>query len=175
MEKSRVEQLYRFATLGLMALIFLPLATGYANWIRGLDDINLIIHEMGHYVVFQWFGVFIMTLGGTLNQLLVPSVFGLMMWNRDRYLDLAICLFWIGENLVNISYYMADATALKLSLFPPGATGHDWNYLLSSVGLLWADRFLSWLTFFLGVTVMGGVIFQIVRFPDKYRNIGEWK
>ena len=58
------------------SIIILPLAI---IWIvnRGeyglLDNIDLVIHEAGHFF-FSFFGKFIYTLGGTLMQVILPSV-----------------------------------------------------------------------------------------------------
>src|SRR5262249_30280440 len=46
----------------------------------------------------------------------------------------AACVWWIGENLVNVSVYMADARDLALPLV--GGGDHDWNELFYRFGLL---------------------------------------
>ena len=58
------------------SLIILPIAV---YWVlnRGefslMDNIDLVIHEAGHFF-FSLFGKFIYTLGGTLMQIILPSI-----------------------------------------------------------------------------------------------------
>jgi hypothetical protein len=74
------------------------------------------------------FGHIIHVLGGTLGQLAVP---GLLIWyflgRRNDAFAASFCLWWCGENLINVSTYMADARALALPLV--GGGEHDWTEL----------------------------------------------
>ncbi len=100
---------------------------------------NLVIHEAGH-VLFGLFGHFVGVLGGSLLQCLVPLVCAVaFLRQRDRF-GAAVCSWWAGQNLLDLAPYIADARALQLVLLG-GATGaevegHDWEYLLSTLG--WA-------------------------------------
>jgi len=47
------------------------------------------------------------------------------------------CLAWVGQNLLHIGRYAADARAQRLPLV--GGGEHDWTYLLETVGLLARD------------------------------------
>jgi hypothetical protein len=55
------------------------------------------------------------------------------VWQRQP-IGAAFCLWWFGENLINISIYMADARTLALPLV--GGGDHDWNELFFRFGLL---------------------------------------
>jgi len=111
----------------------------YTQWLRNenyfsfLDLVNLPFHEAGH-VFLGFFGTFIMTLGGTIFQLLIPAVCLVHLWRRGANLGWQLCLFWIGENLLNISIYAGDAIKQVLPLV--GGGGHDWTYLLTETGLI---------------------------------------
>lgn len=131
-------------------LIFAILLTIYFLWIaydpmQGsfLDNIDLPIHETGH-LIFGFFGEFIGVLGGSLFQILVPAAFvGYFWWHQKRY-SAAIVLFWVGQSILNVWVYAADAQVMQLVLLG-GLTGsegsfHDWNYLLDRVGLLNATK-----------------------------------
>jgi|GEM_PF-2179906 len=101
-----------------------------------LDYANLVIHEAGHYMVFAWFGEFIMVLGGTLFELMVPLGFTIyfLAFRRELMAGLATA-FWFFENLLYIAVYMADARFMLLPLVgDPDA--HDWNYLFGKMHLL---------------------------------------
>lgn len=121
-----------------------------------LHLVNLPFHEAGH-VVFRPFGQFITSLGGTLGQLLVPIIclLALLLKNRDTF-GAAVCLWWLGENFLDIAPYIYDARAGQLPLLG-GNFGHsapygfhDWEYLLTESGLLSWDHALARLSHGLG-------------------------
>jgi hypothetical protein len=95
-----------------------------------LDDVNLAIHEAGH-VLFQGFGEPMLTLGGSLFQVVVPTVFvGYFAWTRQRFAA-AITLSWVVASLLNVALYVGDAQAQELPLLGGENTVHDWWFLLT--------------------------------------------
>jgi hypothetical protein len=62
--------------------------------------------------------------------------------------------WWLGESVLNVAAYMADARELKLELV--GGGEHDWNNLFYQFGLLGEDsvRRISGLTRHLGTGLM---------------------
>lgn len=123
---------------------------------RFLDRVDLVIHEAGH-LFFRWFGQFLGVLGGTIGQLFVPAAFTVYFHLRREYFSSAVTLFWVGQNLFNISVYVKDAQAMALPLVAVGGGGdtiHDWNYILFKVGLLRWDHGVGNAVFLLGVLVM---------------------
>lgn len=110
--------------------------------------INLPFHEAGH-ILFHIFGQFMMTLGGSLTQLLVPSIclMAFLMKTKDPFAA-SISLWWVGENLIDLAPYINDARELKLMLLG-GVTGqdvddyHDWEFILRKLGLLEYDHLLA--------------------------------
>ncbi|NEX23623.1 zinc ribbon domain-containing protein [Thiorhodococcus mannitoliphagus] len=125
-----------------------------------LHLINLPFHEAGH-VLFRPFGEFITSLGGTLGQLLMPVIClgTLLIKTRDPF-GASVCLWWFGENFLDIAPYIADARAGVLPLVG-GNTGqsspygfHDWEYLLTETGLLRWDTTLGTLSHLLGALIM---------------------
>lgn len=103
------------------------------NYFSPLDFVNLAFHEAGH-IFLGFFGRFIMFLGGTLFQLLIPAVCLVHLKRRGANLGWQLCLFWLGENLLNISIYAGDAIKQALPLV--GGGEHDWTYLLTETGLI---------------------------------------
>jgi hypothetical protein len=99
----------------------------------------LIFHEAGH-VISRLFGNWMMVLGGTLGQLIMPAILGsaLLFKNRDPF-GASIGLWLFGVSLLDVAPYMYDALHPQLMLLS-GMTGeeggHDWIYLFSSLGLL---------------------------------------
>lgn len=123
---------------GRMALIA-GLFAFYLQWLRHddyysfLDYVNLAGHEAGH-IFLGFFGRFIMMLGGTIFQLLIPAVCLFHFFRRGANIGWQLCLFWAGESLLNISVYAGDAIKQALPLV--GGGEHDWTYLLTATGLI---------------------------------------
>src|SRR4029078_9337749 len=131
-------------------LIFAGVLAVYFLWIAYdpmlgsfLDMVDLPIHETGQ-LLFRPFGEFMMVAGGSLFQVIVPAVFvGYFYWH-EKYYSAAIVLFWVGQSILNVFVYAADAVVMQLVL-TSGLTGsegsfHDWNYLLTTTGLIGATK-----------------------------------
>lgn len=130
-------------TVGLCAsLYFWYYASTYTEW-HFIDSINLIFHEAGH-TIFSFFGEFIHVLMGSGFQLLLPLGITFYFFYHKQYFSAALCLFWVGQNLLNISVYAGDALQMQLDLLGGDSSIHDWNYLLGEMGLLFhADNVAS--------------------------------
>ena len=124
--------LYR-GLLVWLAWWMLRLGGGATSWCW-LDLVNLAFHEAGH-VFLSPFGKTIRYLGGTIGQLLVPGLLAVyfLLWQARPHAS-AVCVWWLGESLVNVSIYMADARSLALPLV--GGGDHDWNELFFRFGAL---------------------------------------
>lgn len=108
--------------------------TGQTPWIF-LDYINLLFHEAGH-LIWMPLGQFWAIAGGSITQILIPViVLVTFIWHKDL-LGAGFGLFWVGNNLVNVSYYIVDAQMRLLPLLGGDSSIHDWNWLLVSLGLL---------------------------------------
>ncbi len=132
--KNFKPQISRVIISILASLYFLYYFFTLADW-HFLDAANLIIHEAGH-VVFMFFGEFLHILGGSLFQILLPVLFVYYFYKREDYFSASLLLFWVGQNLLNVSVYASDAIAMQLPLLGGDSVGHDWNALLSITGLL---------------------------------------
>lgn len=128
-----------------------------------LHLVNLPFHEAGH-VFFTPFGQFMMVLGGTLGQILMPLICAgtLLVKTRDAF-GASVALWWTAENFMDVAPYINDARALELILLG-GVTGqevegHDWEYLLSSLGWLRHDHVLAHLTQWIGISLMAAALF----------------
>jgi len=143
----------RAVLLALLCWWTLRLGSGAASWCF-LDLVNLAFHEFGH-LVLRPFGTTLHYLGGTLGQLFVPAmlIFYFLL-RRDEPSGAAFCFWWVGESLVNISVYMADARELNLPLV--GGGDHDWNELFYRFGLLGEESVarVAATTHLLGTVVM---------------------
>ena len=136
------------------SIIILPLAI---IWIvnRGeyglLDNIDLVIHEAGHFF-FSFFGKFIYTLGGTLMQIILPSIITLFFFRNNYRTGVQFGLLWLGQNFINISIYAADARARKIPLLGGNKVYHDWHYILGELGILEYDQIVGYT--FVGIAII---------------------
>jgi hypothetical protein len=141
--------------------------------------VNLPFHEAGH-IFFIPFGRFMMFLGGTLGQLLMPLVclFALLIWARNNF-GASACLWWFGQNFVDIAPYINDARALRLILLG-GVTGretdgHDWENILRTLGWLRYDQSIAKMSYAIGIILIlialawGGYILY-----SQYKNVDEF-
>ncbi|MDD2805773.1 MAG: zinc ribbon domain-containing protein [Elusimicrobiales bacterium] len=139
------------------AAIIAGLFAFYLQWLRKpnyfsfLDFINLAFHEAGH-VFLGFFGRFIMMLGGTIFQLLLPALCLLQLRRKRSNIGWQLCLFWIGESLLNVSIYAGDAIKQELPLV--GGGEHDWTYLLTELGLIAHTPAVAKAIFLLGSAVI---------------------
>jgi hypothetical protein len=120
--------------------------------------VNLPFHEAGH-VIFSPFGRFIQVLGGTLGQWLVPlAVTVSFLLKADRFAA-SVGLWWLGQSFMDIAPYMDDARAGQLMLIG-GVTGsevedyHDWEIILTRLGLMQYDHVIARISFCCGVLMM---------------------
>lgn len=104
-----------------------------------VDQFELFIHEAGHFLLaWGWFPLEIA--GGTIMQIIIPILLIIFTYVNFKRLYLQLAFFFLGHNFLNISVYAADATAMKLDLFPRKGVVHDWNYMLSNLNLLEQDQ-----------------------------------
>lgn len=139
---------------------YLPITEGWMSFkqLLILGSVNLAFHEAGHVMLGlggQWIGVF----GGTLFQIVWPAACLVHFWLRRNVAGVLFGVFWIGHNLVDISFYLADAKGQNLILITgySGSEGsfHDWGFLLDSVGLRAYAVGLGRLVFFAGLWLVG--------------------
>jgi hypothetical protein len=121
---------------------------GFNFWMVGTESqpiivssLNIFFHEAGHWI-FSFFGRFIMVLGGTLGELIVPSLFVAYFSFHRKIPGQIFSWWWLTTALYSVSTYVADARARELYIIG-GQEGHDWAYLLGTTGLLEYDIFIS--------------------------------
>src|SRR5262245_25153182 len=120
---------------------------------------NLVFHEAGH-IIFSPFGRFLTVLGGSLLQCLVPVIAAIAFIRQEEPYSAAICGWWAGQNLVDLAPYIADARALQMVLLG-GRTGaevegHDWEYILTQLGVTHLDHGIGMTAYAFGVLIMIG-------------------
>jgi len=141
-----------------------------------LHLINLPFHEAGH-IIFSPFGSFMMSLGGSLTQVLIPLVCAVEFGRRDDWFGAMVGIWWAGQNLIDLGPYIADARALQLVLLGgfTGAQveGHDWEAILTALGWLRHDHMLGLAAHWIGSLAMTGAIGYAAWITRQMMNVPE--
>jgi len=134
------------------------------------SGINLGIHELGH-VVLSFMPMFVMVAAGTLFQLAAPVASVFVFLRQRDFFALSASFGWLSTSLFGVSRYAGDAESMALPLVSPFGGGditHDWNYMLSKLGILGAAPAASaffWLLAFLSMAIAllwGGYLLVIM-------------
>lgn len=149
----------------IAGLYFLSCAYDPYQW-HLIDGVNLVIHEAGH-IIFSPFGEFMMIAGGSLFQVIMPALFVGYFWYHRKYYSAALVLFWVGESILNVSVYAGDSVALQLPLLGGQDSVHDWNYLLTSLGLLPATAKVAGTIRMLGTVIIALAAFGSIKFAKR--------
>lgn len=154
---SRWPKIALVAGLGLWTIWFArtPLSADVNQSFLHLP--NLVFHEAGH-VIFSPFGRFMTVLGGSLLQCLIPLVAAISFIRQEQPFSASICGWWAGQNLIDLAPYIADARALRMVLLG-GRTGaevegHDWEFILTQLGVTHLDRGIGMTAYALGLVIM---------------------
>ena len=95
----------------------------------------LYIHEAGH-LIFSLFGRTLYTLGGSLNQILIPLVWFVIAKREESKLS-DVALFFTGISIMDVSIYVKDAGLLQLPLIGGlSKSHHDWANLMRDWGTM---------------------------------------
>lgn len=139
---------------------------GFNLWMVGtgsqpiiVSSLNIFFHEAGHWI-FSFFGRFVMVLGGTLSELIVPLLFVGYFSFHKKIPGQIFSWWWLSTALYSVSTCVADARARELYIIG-GQGGHDWAYMLETVGLLELDILFSriliiavlYVTLYMGILV----------------------
>ena len=164
---ERVDQTAFYGRCAVLALIvvwggWFILTPWYSQAIGAsfLHRPDLAFHEFGH-LLFRPFGEFMMFLGGSLFQCLLPLLLaGYFIWKQQQPFSAAVCLWWCGQNFIDVAPYIGDARALALPLVgewgddSSRAFRHDWHNILGMLGWLQADYALGRLAKIIGSLLM---------------------
>lgn len=135
-----------------------------------LDGANFVFHEGGH-VLFVFLGSFLHALGGSLTQVAIPIACAVHFWRHRQPAAAAAALFWAGESVTHVAIYIADGRAMSLPLHGGPGVVHDWNYLLTRLGLVEWSVGLGRAAFALGLGLVLGALgllgFDMLKFLNS--------
>ncbi|MFO1380230.1 MAG: hypothetical protein U1F63_07680 [Chitinivorax sp.] len=150
--------LIAIAAFALLCLGFHWFSDG--GWVPILDSANLVLHEAGHPLIGVLSGR-LMVYGGTIFQLAFPLAAAWHFQRSGNCAGAAAAMVWLGENLLNVARYMADARVQELPLV--GGGEHDWAEIFSRWGVLQLDTRVAGLTRWLAVLIIGGALLWLYR------------
>ncbi len=127
-----------------------------------IDNVDLVIHEAGH-VVFFILGMFFYIAGGSLMQLIMPALFIGYFYRTNQKYSASLVAYWLAVNFFSVGHYAADAQVMRLELLGGDSSGHDWNNLLSMLGLLNQTKFIAGLIYFAGIVCIGAGLYLTYR------------
>jgi len=149
----------------LASFYFFSFAVSGDKW-NFLSIFNLFFHEAGH-VIFIFFGQFIHIIGGSLTQVLIPTIVIYSFWHKGYNYAAAFFSFWLGQNLIEVAHYAGDAQKMQLELLGGQDVIHDWNYLLTKTGLLPLTDVIAGVIYTLGLVTMFAALFGCVYILHK--------
>lgn len=144
-------------------------AIGDQAWVPVLDSANLAIHEAGHPLT----GLMsdrLAVYGGTLFQLAFPVAVAVHFRRRGHAAGTAAGVVWLGENLLNVARYMADARAQELPLV--GGGDHDWTEILGRWHLVQWDTRLAGILRLVAVLLISWAVWWLYRQWQASRQPG---
>jgi hypothetical protein len=131
--------LFRILVYALLTVFFIQAADAFYEYRPGMRWGTLLfifrtftflpLHEGGHFL-FRFFGRTLYVLGGSFWQIVFPLLWCIIAF-RQRSQVFSFALFWVGENMMDVSLYIRDAPARMLPLLGGDKSGHDWHYLLT--------------------------------------------
>ena len=140
----------------------------FVLWV--IDTIDLFIHEGGHFF-FGFMGRMIYFMGGSLMQVVLPSL-AIWVFLKSGFRTLIGTLYWLGQNLINVSVYIGDAPYRRLPLISDSAI-HDWNWIFAHMGDMGLAEPVSSVVYVVGVAAcLGAVItagyFLVADFRETF-------
>ncbi len=150
----------RLTAILIVCFYFWHYVFTYTEW-HFIDYVNLIFHEAGH-TIFFFLGTFLNVLAGSAFQVILPLFIVIYFFFNMQKISGAICLLWVGQNLLNVSVYAGDAIKMQLDLLGGDNVIHDWNYLLSTLGLLRYTDTIASMIYVIGlVTIIVGTVLSL--------------
>lgn len=140
-------------SISLVALYFLIQST-HEPYTSILSNINLIFHESGHAIIF-FLGSFMQILGGSIMQILVPTILVAYFLAKQKPYESALLSLWVADNFFNVSTYAGNAIKLQLPLLGDlGPESHDWYNILNGLNLLKYTQFIANTIHFIGIIII---------------------
>jgi len=180
-----VPLLFRGSVYALLTLFFFQAMEAFYEYRPGMRWGNLLfifrtftflpLHEGGHFL-FLFFGRTLYVLGGSFWQIVFPLLWFVIAF-RQRSQVYPFALFWVGENMMDVSLYIRDAPVRMLPLLGGDKSGHDWHYLLSEWGAMSSAGTIADIMYYGGIitcvcAIGTGVALGVMAFIRSGRPAG---
>ncbi len=154
---------WKIGILAVFTFYFLNIAINPAEW-TFLNNVNLLMHEAGHFIFMIFGSEFLTIAAGTIMQIAMPLIFILYFYITKQKFSGALTMFWLGQNFINISVYAGDAVRQVLPLLGGrGSEGHDWYNMLSILGLLsYTDRIAATIYYIGTLIIFAAMVFGVL-------------
>ena len=189
-EKHTSSLLAKRVTLGIFVL-FLLLFPHYAPWepsYQKSDSLLQMVFTLYFFVANQTLGIvhegghgvcyilhcpeFITMANGTLFQLLFPALIGYYYYKKGNRFAVYIALFFVGFSLQYTAWYISTAHEGLILPAHKSFLGvdaiHDFNYMLSKIGLLAYESVIAGFARFVAYLIM--LISVIGMFFNAFQN-----
>ncbi len=144
-----------------------------------------IVHEAGHGVCYILpCPEFLTMANGTIFQLLFPGLIAYYYYRKGNVFAAMIALFFVGFSLQYTAWYLSTAHEGLILPAHKSFLGvdaiHDFNYMLSAMGLLAYESLIAGITRFIAYLIMLaaviGMFFEAFPNKDKSRRINSgWR
>ncbi len=150
--KNQNVDIYKLAGSFIASVYAFVYVQSYTSW-HFIDAANLIFHEAGHTLAII-FPQIIYIAAGSAFQILLPLCFSLYFFKDRQFFSGAILLFWVGINIINVSYYASDSIVMQLPLLGGDSSIHDWNFMLTYFNVLQYTPIIAKSIYTAGVLVL---------------------
>jgi hypothetical protein len=144
-----------------------------------------IVHEAGHGVCYLLpCPEFLTMANGTIFQLLFPGLIAYYYYRKGNLFAMMIALFFVGFSLQYTAWYLSTAHEGLVLPAHKSFLGvdaiHDFNYMLSAMGLLAYESLIAGLTRLVAYLIMLaaviGMFFEAFPNKDKSRKVNRgWR
>jgi hypothetical protein len=133
-----------------------------------------IVHEGGHGVCYLLpCSEFLTVANGTVFQLLFPGLIAYYYYRKGKLFAAMIALFFVGFSLHYTAWYLSTAHEGLILPAHKSFLGvdaiHDFNYMLSAMGLLTYESLIAGFTRFIAYLIMLAAVIGMFfeAFPNK--------
>lgn len=121
--------------------------------IAGMHLINFGVHEVSHLLTIFLPPLFT-ALAGSLGEISFTFLLLFVAIRAKSYFAAIFTSLWVMLGFISVGRYVADARAQQMQLMGPGENlQHDWNYILSQLGLLEHDILIGGILRWIGISI----------------------
>lgn len=126
--------------------------------LSGLYFIEFGVHEVSHILTMA-FPPIITAAAGSVGEISFTILIAAVAFKSKAYFAAIFASIWVALAFSSVGRYIADARVQELPLVGPGETvKHDWNFILSELGMLQSDIILGTTVRWIGIVIGAGAL-----------------